>query len=98
MQEETIEKDEQHIEIMNRVQTIKWACLLGNRLCRNLTTESLAEIDSLSPDLREEVVCAGFRGASPELMKQYLDHLDEIKDKTINESLGCCENKQNLNL
>lgn len=95
----TISADQQHIDILNRVQVIKWACFLGNKLCRNLTTERLTRsLETISVNLREVLFCAGLRGASVKLWRTILQKGMEDADMAANKGLGCSENKDSLDM
>lgn len=98
VENKTLNGDEEHLNILNRVQIVKWACLLGNQLCRNLTTQRLKDIDSISPDLKEEIICSGLRGADVDLWTKLYTQSQEGLDISINLGLGCIENKNILDM
>lgn len=88
----------QHIDIFNRVQIIKWLCLIGNELCRNVTTKKLEDIASISADLREVVVCAGIRGANADMWSEINVKCQEEDHPLIEKGLSCSENVESLEM
>lgn len=90
-------RDQQHIDILNRALVIKWACFFGNQLCRNLTKQEISRnVYSISPDLREAVVCGGLTTAEPLLWMQLFTVSMENGDKDVDAGLCCTENVHNL--
>lgn len=92
----TLSPDQEHINTLNRVQIIKWACLLGNNLCRNLTSQRLNDTYSISVDLKCDLICSGFRGADVDLWTKLYIKSIENDDLAINQGLGCSENNDSL--
>lgn len=93
--------DEEHINTLNRIQVIQWACLFGNELCRNLATEALGDPFSISLDLRSTVLCAGLRGANQSVWSLIYEGSQTEEDASLKSSfsdaLGCSENEEILN-
>lgn len=95
---ENITGDKEHIDILNRIQIIQWSCLLGNELCRNMTTEKLKNISSISADLKEVIVCGGLREADFALWLELYAACLQGDDPEIEKALGCSEDKNILEL
>lgn len=100
---QTTTSEKQHLNNLNRIQVIKWACLLGNKFCRNSTTQMLKEeweIYTLSSELREAVVCGGLIEAEEKLWQSYynkIQHEDQKLDIDISKGLRCSQNNNSLN-
>lgn len=97
---EDLSDDEEHVNILNRIQVLQWACLFGNQLCRNITTERLADPSSISLDLRSTVLCAGLRGANSSvwnyIYERSLVEEDSSLKSSLTTALGCSENEEIL--
>lgn len=82
----------EHLSVLNRAQIIEWACLLGNSLCRNLARQQLRNFDSVSPDLKQEIFCGGFRGTTIEQLNEYSISVENQDFIVKHGLLGCSEN------
>lgn len=91
--------DAQLIDTLNRIQIIKWACLLGNQFCRKEAANRLIKgVDKISIDLREVVICGSLREASASLWKVIFEMIVRDGELFENEVLGCSENKNSLDM
>lgn len=81
---------------MNREQIIEHACYLGNKLCRNRTTQRLRELDQVSPDLRGVILRGGMMNADEDLWREMYEISDE--DFLVNKTLGYSKNRDILKL
>lgn len=92
--------DDEHVNTLNRIQVINWACNYGSTLCRQLTTERLSDPAAISLDLRSTVLCAGMRGANAEIFnaiyEQSLTEEDASLKNSLASALGCSENEELL--
>lgn len=99
--DQDLDEDEEYLNILNRKQVISWACMFGNKRCRESTTESLAAISSISLDLRDAVLCGGLRGASESVWRDVYQNSLEEQDSSLKSSLkmalACSENEDILN-
>lgn len=94
--------DEEHVNNLNRITVISWACRLGNEKCRNLATQRLADIASISLDLQENVLCGGLRNADysvwEAIYNRSLTETDSTLKNNIISALGCSEVKDVLDM
>lgn len=91
--------DMQHVEILNRLHIIKWACTFGNRLCRNLTMERIkTDINTILIDLKEVIVCGGLIEAETSLWYKIFQKTMEEANFYSNKALGCSENEESLDM
>lgn len=101
VENEDLSDDEEHLNILNRIQVLQWACLFGNQLCRRLTTERLNDPSAISLDLRSTVLCAGIRGANASvwnyIYERSLVEEDSSLKSSLTNALGCSENEEILN-
>lgn len=96
---QTLSRTAQHIDNLNRLQLIKWACLLGNAFCRNTTTRLLKtwDIHRMSPELRKTVVCAGLIDAEESIWNAYFHAvIEDDSDASFSSELGCSQNNRSL--
>lgn len=98
---EEVDEDTEHINILNRNQLIQWACMFGSKYCREQTTQKLSSLSLISLDLRDNVLCAGIRGADfatwKEIYDRSLTEEDASLKASLNNALSCSENEEVLN-
>lgn len=96
-----LDDDEEHLNILNRNQVIQWACMFGNELCRKLTTERLDSISSISLDLRDTVLCGGLRAANGviwlNIYEQSLTEEDPALKSSLTRAVACIEDDDLMN-
>lgn len=96
-EKEGADDDDEHVNNLNRITVISWACRFGNEKCRNLTSEKLTDISSISLDLQENVLCGGLRSGNASVWKivndTALTETDSTLKSKLNSALGCSENE-----
>lgn len=87
--------DKEHVNNLNRINVITYACQYGNAKCRELTTARLSDIDSITVDLQTAVLCGGLRGANQSVWNAVYDRSLKETSSTLRSrltsALGCSE-------
>lgn len=100
-EKEGSDDDTEHVNNLNRVNVIQFACRFGNARCRRLTTARLTDIESISVDLLNPVLCGGLRGANQSVWNAVYDRslteTNELLKSRLTSALSCSEDESILN-
>lgn len=93
--------EDTHLEVLNRIDVLKWLCRYGHGYCRGNATALLNSwknnsTQAIHPDLQEPYFCGAIAGADEELWdflySQYEASNDTAYKGRIINGLGCSEN------
>lgn len=100
-EKEDSDDDTEHVNNLNRVNVIQFACRFGNSRCRRRTTARLSDIDSITVDLQAAILCDGLRGANQSVWSAVYDRslteTNELLRDRLTSALGCSEDESILN-
>lgn len=83
-EEDLLRNGKNDIDTLNKAQIIKWACHLGNQLCRDITTRAL-RIGGYPVDLKDSIICGGFIQLDIDWWLAYMRY----NDTSIYKHMGC---------
>ncbi|XP_057326990.1 aminopeptidase N-like [Microplitis mediator] len=97
-----VSTDNDRMKRLKKISFIKWTCFYGSKSCRNYTLTKLENWltdpvqHPLLPDIREEMLCAGIRGADQDTWNKLLSKFLINKDNDLLLALMCSSDNQLL--
>lgn len=94
-EKEGADDDDEHVNNLNRISVVTYACRYGNAKCRELATARLSDIDSITVDLQTAVLCGGLRSANQSVWDavygRSLTETSSTLRSRLTSALGCSE-------